>query len=156
MSSAKVVLGLLFLAGCRDDSSCRNEGLVVSIIPASGTFEPGEYVIDVVLDDEHSTVVCTAGQAGLDSCELPPNPQMFPRHPFSAIAFTDDGDTVALLVESGHALCEPRESMPNHASVTVRRAGEVLVAEAWAPDYHVCRREPCRRVYSSSHELVLD
>ncbi|WP_434426091.1 hypothetical protein [Nannocystis pusilla] len=156
MAPTKVLLSLLLLAGCRDDA-CGLEGLVVSIAAASGQFAPGEYVIEVVLDDRLSTVVCAAGEAGLDSCESLPGPEMSAGPPIHATAFTGEaGGVVLLTTESEHALCEPRASMPNHASVIVRRAGEVLVAEAWAPDYDVCRRDLCRRMYSSSHEIVLD
>lgn len=114
-------------------------------------------MIDVVLDDRLSTVVCAAGEAGFESCESVPGPETPPIPPIAARAFTVEGGTVVLLTtESEHALCEPRDRMPNHAAVIVRRAGEVRVAEAWTPDYDVCRMEFCRRVYSSSHEIVLE
>ena len=156
MAPTKVLLGLLLLAGCRDDA-CGQEGLAVSIAAASGQFAPGEYVIDVVLDDRLSTVVCAAGEAGLESCEWLTGPEMSAGPLIHATAFTgEDGAVVLLTTDAEHALCDPRAWMPNHASVIVRRAGEVLAAEAWAPDYDVCRREFCRRTYSSSHEIVLD
>ena len=154
MVPTKVLLSLLFLAGCRDDA-CGLEGLVISIAAGSGQFAPGEYVIDVVLDDRLSTVVCAAGEAGLDSCELLPGPEMSAAPSVHVSAVAGEG-VVLLTTESEHALCEPRAWMPNHASVVIRRAGEVLASEAWAPDYDVCRRELCRRLYSSSHEIVVE
>lgn len=156
MAPTKVLLALLLLVGCRDDA-CGQDGFTVSIAAASGQFAPGEYVIDIVLDDHLSTVVCAAGEAGLESCESLADPEMSAGRPIYAIAFAGEAGAVVLLTtESEHALCEPREWMPNHASVVVRRAGAVLVAEAWAPDYDVCRSESCRRVYSSSHEILVD